>query len=312
MRGRAGIQGRAARATLVLALTLGLHLPAQAVVHITGDGSGNTLASPPADDPGISNAGAATSFTSIYLRAGWVLTARHVGAVEVDFGGTTYFPVAGSLVQLMYDETTASDLAVYRINGSPDLPSLPFPIIALSPPGVGEQVVAMGQGWNRQSSLTAWDANWNEVPLPGAHRGYKRGGIHTLRWGRNVIDFVDLDFVWGGWKTRYFATAFDEVGVPDEMQAVTGDSGGAVWVKRDGEWELMGIMFLGFPIDEFQPTDTAVFGNFTGAVDLSWYRDQILDATAPEIPSLPVGFGLVLAAGLLGVARLGGQARTTR
>jgi hypothetical protein len=45
-----------------------------------------------------------------------------------------------------------------------------------------------------------------------------------------------------GLETRPFVPGFDESGgPPDEMQTVTGDSGGGV--SRAGEWQLVGVFY---------------------------------------------------------------------
>jgi hypothetical protein len=84
-----------------------------------------------------------------------------------------------------------------------------------------------------------------------------------------------------------FSTDFDEPTDPTqtdhECQAATGDSGGAVFTSTVTP-ELAGILFLigGF---EEQPANTALYGNETYSVDLSSYRDQILDVMALPEPT---------------------------
>ena len=86
------------------ALPLGVALlcgsNADAVLHVTGDGSGNTQSSPPPDDPGIDNVGVAGGLTAVYLGGGWVITADHVGEPPVTLLGVTYPAVPGSKTQL--------------------------------------------------------------------------------------------------------------------------------------------------------------------------------------------------------------------
>jgi Trypsin len=299
-----------AAAAFALAGALGLAGAAGAVVISTGDGSGNTSAPP--DDPGFANVGNASGLSGVYLRDGWVLTASHVGEGAITLDGVTYPPVVGSKIRLAHDATHDADLIVYRIEG---LPPLPFPHIATRPAAVGEEIVAIGKGWNREAAVTAWDDQWAEVPLPGVYRGFKKGSGGTMRWGRNVIDWVDLDFDYNGLRTRYFAMDFDETGgLPDEMQAVPGDSGGAVFVKRGGRWELAGILFIRLTEDANQPANTAVFGNGSGAIDLYHYRDQILALTQPQVPALPPWPGLALAAAIAAAAlpALAGRRRASR
>jgi len=90
--------------------------------------------------------------------------------------------------------------------------------------------------------------------------------------------------------------------VPYESQAVPGDSGGAVFIKRSGTWELAGILFSRFLYTD-QPSETAVFGNQSAAADVSFYREQILAAMNPEIPALPLPAAFVLVGALATSAR---------
>jgi hypothetical protein len=286
---------RSCRLALTSATMLAFGLGAGAVVIPTGDGSGNTQASPPADDPGIDNVGRAGGLTGVYLGRSWVLTADHVGERSITLLGVTYDPIPGSYVQFDHSPTEKADLGVYRVDGDPPLPSLE---ISANAPSVGEEIIAVGQGYDRLPDLFAWNANWFEVAQPGFYRGFKRGSGRNIRWGRNEIDGVDIDFDVASRVSRSFEMTFDEAGgLPDEMQVLNGDSGGGVFVKRNGEWELAGILFLHVAYNG-QPADTAVFNNLTAAVDLSFYRDQIIQATVRQVP-ISSAAALCLAALLL-------------
>jgi hypothetical protein len=273
-------------AALVLCLTAG-SAPARAVVIDDGDGTGNT--SPPADDPGWDAVGIAGSLSGVYLGRGWVLTANHVGERDIEFEGVVYPAVPGSKIRFMTDDTTAADLAVYRIVGRPRVSEV---VLSATPPVAGvDEVTLIGNGWNREPSLTQWTASWTEVPPgPAVYSGYKRGTGRTMRWGRNVVDEIGLLVN----TTESFIVTFDESGgVLHECQAVPGDSGGAAFIKRDGHWELAGILFSRLLFAD-QPADTAVYDNETAIADVSFYRDQILAAINPEIPALPLPAAFVL------------------
>jgi hypothetical protein len=283
--------------------------PARALVQLANDGNGNTT--PPADNFGFANVGVmANGLTGVYLGNGWVLTASHVGAWNITLAGITYPMVPGSWVHLEHAPGVLADLGMERISGSPPLPPL---AIAHSAPVVNEIANMAGNGWARQPSQTCWDGSWIEVsclPFP-AYRGYKPliGAAPGPRWGRNAISMAGFDVSFAGLETRSFETVFDQSGgQPEEAQAVVGDSGGGVFVKRGSQWQLAGILFA-INIFEGQPNSTAVFGDRTYSVDLSYYRGQIIGIMNPNVPALPWP-GFALAAGVLaGVARAALSAR---
>jgi hypothetical protein len=299
--------GPAARTILVAVLCVALigH-PALAVVIETGDGSGNTTAPP--DDPGWANMGMIGSLVGVYLGRGWVLTASHVGAGAIVLQGVTYQPVEGSRVRFDTPPGAKADLIVYRIEGRPPLPSL---VLSDATPSLDEEVTMMGNGWNREAGLTYWDIDWVEVtpPPPPAYTGYKRIGGNALRWGRNAVTATDLDIVTGSSTTRAFEVIFDQTGgVTDEAQAATGDSGGPVFVKRGGQWQLAGVLFA-IGIFENQPSGTAVFGQTSYAADVAFYRDQILAVITPAVPAFPPLAALPLAGALAFLATVSLHAR---
>jgi len=297
----------AAGCALVVLGALGAGPRASAVVIVTGDGTGNTSA--PADDPGWAAVGEAGGLTGVYLGNGWVLTANHVGEQAIRFAGVTYQPIAGSKHQFTTDASNTADLAVYQIDGDPPVPGV---ALAATPPTLGLEVTLIGQGWNREPTLTTWSGSFAETPPgPTVYTGYKRATGRALRWGRDVVSETGLSIATGPNETRAFRTRFDDDGaaVADEAHAVQGDSGGAVFAKRNGSWELVGILWAR-ELYAGQDVDTAVFGNRSDIVDVSFYRDQILDLTAPGIPLLPWSWLAVLAC-LLAVAarRAFGSAR---
>jgi hypothetical protein len=58
-----------------------------------------------------------------------------------------------------------------------------------------------------------------------------------------------------------------------ETQAIPGDSGSAVFFRRNNQWELAGIVNATFNFTN-QPSSTAVFGNATMLSDLSFYNQD--------------------------------------
>jgi hypothetical protein len=293
---------------LGLALSLGPASPALAVVITTGDGTGNTTAPP--DDPGFANVGTISS-TGIYLRNGWVLTAAHAGAGNIALGGVSYVMVPGSEVQLLTKSEVppvASDLVMYRIQDPPPLPPLK---IASLPPILGEAAVLIGNGDNREATETYWDVDWQEVtPMPAAFAGWKKGSGRTVRWGTNTVTTLALQTPFNQTLTDEFRMDFDNLS--DEGQAIAGDSGGAVFIKRGETWELAGMMNF---VQRFenQPAGSAVLGNRSLAADLSVYHDQIQALVTQVIPasspnSMASLIGLLAVFGVLATRALRGRA----
>lgn len=257
--------------------------PGAAVVHTTGDGTGNTT--PPTDDPGFAHVGrTGNSLTGVYLGYGWFLTANHVGETSITLGGITYPAVPGSKVRLQYSPGVNSDLALVKIVGTPPLSPL---VLSSATPTVGSTVTMIGNGWTRQATQTCWNASFVEVgcgPL-AVFRGYKSLSAGVIRWGRNVVDAVALDVPLGG-TTRAFEVEFSQSGISHEAQAVVGDSGGAAFLKRGSQWELVGVLFA-ILIYQNQP-QAAVFGNQTLSVDVAHYAAQIQSIIVPpQVPALP-------------------------
>jgi hypothetical protein len=295
---------RCARACVLLLLLLGTS--AQAVVHSTGDGTGTITA--PADDPGFDHVGiAANGLSAVYIGNRWMLTAAHVGEQALTLGGVTYAAVPGSLIQLQFAPGIYSDLVLVRLATEPPLPPL---VLSSTTPVSGNNVTMIGRAWDRAAAQICWNASYVEVGCGPfvAHRGFKADGTGTYRtrWGRNLVEATGVDVTMGSWTTRGFEVAFDQAGVSYEAQGVPGDSGGAVFLKRGSQWELVGVMFA-ITIHEEQPYyTTAMFGQSTYAADIAWYFPQIeAIVSAPEIPLLPAplfALCVVLLAGLGGAA----------
>jgi hypothetical protein len=248
------------KALLLAALTLWPPLgDAQAVIIETGDGTGNVTAPP--DDPGWVNLGTRGTLTVVYLGRRWVLTANHVGAGDVVLDGQTYSPVPGSAIQFENPDTSLADLMVFKVFGDPGLPRLAIPN---SPPVVGDPFTAIGNGLNRGSATTFMGLG-----------GYEWGVGDNMRWGTNIVSDIDI---WVG-TTYSFAATFtdplDPSATADEAAGANGDSGGGAFIKAGSNWYLAGIIFsISQYID--QPSTTSIYDNELFAVDLSFYRDDIL------------------------------------
>ena len=253
-------------------------LPVLAVV--VRPGSTLPLEAPPPDDPGFRHVGTIGGLSAVYIGGGWVLTANHcVRSPDPVFvlGGVPYRSAPGSKLQLLTLPETPADLAVFRLEAPPALPWLR---IARRPARPGESVTLVGNGWTPAVAELHLDGEFREAPPARAlHAGLRRGGPSVLRWGRNDVTWSDRLLEIGSNHTHSFQVRFDRTGGPaEESTAVTGDSGGAAFVQRDGVWALLGIM-LARTTQQGQPADVVLYGNSTQIADLSHYREQIEDIT---------------------------------
>lgn len=244
---------------IVLCICVG---SAEAVVIDSGDGTGNTT--PPADDPGLVNVGTIGTHPAVYLGNRWVLTANHIGSGDLVIAGQTFKEVAGSKRRLTTPGVGLADLKLIKYDGDPGLPAMN---IATSLPGPNAVLVMYGRGRNR-GAATSW-----QDPDSQTHDGYFVTSSGTLRWGDNRYEGA---FPTPVLDTNAYLTLFDESGgTTHECQAAQGDSGGAVFYKRFGTWELSGIMFAVYPYVD-QPSNIVLYGNGTVIANLSSYRAEIL------------------------------------
>ena len=280
----------------------------EAVVLVGGDGSGNTTA--PLDDPGFNNVGNRGVYLGNYSGNHWVITAAHVGAGTINFGGISYGLVAGSETRIKNPIGSGlsefTDLTLFKIDSDPSLPNLD---ISLTVPNLGSTVTLIGDGLDRASSQTSWTVDggttpstWTEGGASPNASGFKSLGTSTKRWGTNVITDQGSDTVIdaGFGDSRAIELSYDLAGGADEATLATGDSGGALFYKNGSNWELAGIL-QAIATFSGQPSNTSVFGNLAYAGDLSFYRDEILSVTAvPE----PIFSTLALSIGALLIVRL--------
>lgn len=215
--------------------------------------------------------------TTLYLGAGYALTARHVGMGEIPILGKMYAPVPGSKRSLMNVNGTAADAMVFALDRNADLPDLPLLPIARSPALPGEEVLVIGFGRGREKVI--------EYELDGRTQfGFtwtKKGG---KRWGTNRIQSNSEILNQGDYTTRAIVFRFDQPLSPGatryEAQATTGDSGGAVFVQREGVWQLVGLM-VSVSGEIRVPNASSRYGDTTFAADLTYYREEIMRWTRP-------------------------------
>jgi len=289
------------------------NLPPDTSMNPATPGSGWTQG-----DPGWANAARTGSFlNAVYLGDGWVLSAAHTGvtAVQLVDAGPWYAPIpnqtyyftnlSGRAATVPGLTNPTPDLALYRVNGDPGLPSL---TIASQPLAVNDTVMFIANGLYRASAESHWTVNtatdpdtWTEVGScsgTNCYHGYKPGG-GGKRWGINTIeDDADL---FGSMEndsnitinvnnaTIANMTQFNQSGGNAfEAQVVGGDSGSGVYHNRNGVWELAGISINTYTPNG-QSSINAVYGNASAMVDLYSYADQIAAIQAAHADYSVVG-----------------------
>ncbi len=274
--------------TLLIGVLLALPAPALVIDSLAANST------PPADDPGFDNVGRRNVSTGVYLGYGWVITAKHVPLGDVIFDGVTHTFVPGSEIAIAHDASNDADLRIFQITPWPDLPPLRIRSDPLPDPATNTtDVVMIGFGAHAGDPISVF-------PPPTQDDGYLWSTAgKSIRWGTNVIE--SLEFVSSA-NTQSFTTEFDQgLPTPHECQVANGDSGGAVFVKNAGVWELAGIMYA----RTGSVPSAAIYADKTFAADLSHpdYRDQIVSVvfpaqrrpTAEDAHRLDVGAGRVAA-----------------
>jgi len=264
------------------ALIVGVASAAHAVIIDSGDGAGNI--DPPPDFPWWHHVDQRLGGTSIiYLGNGWVLTARHVGMGSLLYGGTRYEPDPDTAVTFG-DPDSPTDLIAFRLARGKPWPALRLMEFAATTPVPGEEVLMIGNGRNRGRRLRDERQGANSPLGWGWSAGSKK------RWGTNRVAAPYQVIDHGDTSTLAFSTRFDSLfmagATPHEAQAATGDSGGAVFKRRDAndpdsEWVLAGVIFtVNHP--NGGPLETALYGDYTHAADLSVLRDELIEAVRPQ------------------------------
>jgi hypothetical protein len=156
----------------------------------------------------------------------------------------------------------------------PDLPLIP---IAKEPARPGEDILLIGFGRGREKVI--------EYDLDGRTRfAFTWSKTGKKRWGTNRVESNYEILNQSDYVTRAITFRFDEPFAPAatryETHAASGDSGGAVFVQRDGGWQLAGLM-ISVSGDARVPGSATIYGDATFAADMSYYRDEVLRWTRP-------------------------------
>ena len=287
---------------------VGLLLSGPAPAVIVTDTTDNT--SRPPDDPGWDNVGVIRNSTGIYLGNRWVMTPAHVGAASIDFPEVGVFEhVPESVVRLRNPDepglSDQTDILLFQLNEDPGLPPL---MISKNSPPIGAEAIVVGHGKDREDELTYWTSSWRETDPPSRFSGFKTESSNSLRWGTNLVEDDELfgrrefdddittvvqttgdvialitEYDYNEGNSDRSVTSDGEFITAYESQAVTNDSGGPLFVRNGGAWELAGMAVAVDGLNNNQPdvTRTAVFGSITYHADLATYRDQIVDRVVP-------------------------------
>ncbi len=270
----------------ILVLMLASATPIIAVVIPDGDGTGNTT--PPVDDPGFANVGLLNVGSGVYLGNRWVLTAAHVGAGTITLNGQPYQHVPSEVIRLQNTGTgvtAATDILLFRLEVEPDLPALHAGCRSVA---FASEVTLIGAGRQREPDLTLWqrsqgsgdnDDVWTVVESSSESNesGYLTNATREVRWGRNLVQSTNFFDNSGSGDVSSFLTRFSRsTSQHSSAQAVRGDSGGGVFQKNGGIWELVGMIYaIGLKENQPQATHSAVFGGSTLIAELNDYIDQI-------------------------------------
>jgi hypothetical protein len=177
-----------------------------------------------------------------------------------------------------------TDLKLVRINTDLNLTPLTIASTPLSTSDIGSEVTFIGNGRTRdtvQSTISG-------------HQGYYTFADRTKRWGKNqvanensLVGESDTDLratinIGSNENPRHIVsmvTRFDLTtgGIDYETQAVSEDSGSAVFRKNGAQWELVGIVNSIANVYDGQPLTAAADGNYTTFADLTYYRAAIMN-----------------------------------
>jgi hypothetical protein len=212
-------------------------LHAQAIILLrTGDPEANTTE--PAgelDGSGWQFLGDWGIFFGTVIGPKHFVTARHVGGAV---GGI--FKYHGESYQTTsFYEFGKVDLRVWEICGT--FPE-PFAPLYLSDDEEGKPLVVFGRGSTRGEGVHI------QTRLGVELRGWRTGkSDHRWRWGENIVtkvyDYAELGERFQPRELQYLVVDFDREGVFNEAHLSPGDSGGPVFIEKDGEWALAGINY---------------------------------------------------------------------
>lgn len=264
---------------LVMAVLLGTGLPVRAIV----DANSRTNTTLPPDGAPWAHVGPLTTTggaaSGVYVGAGWVLTAYHVGPGDISLKGIT-FHYDGTSQRLTNSNGSFTDMILFHLSALPPLPAL---TLATRSPNALSPVDLVGCGRIAGSVQSAI----------GAFTGFYWSPEQVQSWGNNTVSIGGVTVINTGagvGDVSAFAVDFTAPGVNQnshEAQAAAGDSGGAVFQLKGSTWQLAGMLDAITALPS-QPPGTSVFGNQTYSADIATYAAQITAVIASTVPKLSI------------------------
>lgn len=240
------------------------------------DANSTTNTSDPGGGVPWANVGSVNGGSGTYLGNGWVLTAAHVGAGSIAFDSGTFQP-DGRVIRLSNPDTSLADMLLYHLVLTPGLTGS---VVSSSTPAIGSLVDLVGYGRIRGSAQQSFSTEY------GTTIGFTWSASGAKSHGTNQIQTsVETLTVQGAGSFRGFLLDFTPpptlftppppfVNTVREAQVATGDSGGAVFYKKNGAtWELAGMIeaLASFVF----PLPASVYGDESWVMDLPTYKTQI-------------------------------------
>lgn len=269
-------------------LVLSLLLPFAGQAVLIGTETPNSNNSQPAGDQGWSSMGIYNGAGSVYLGAGWFITAGHLGtgAGTVKLGGTTYSINGSSWTSITNSNGSNADIRLFQISD-------PGAILSS-----GSQINSASLGLNYQLTMIGYGRDVSSVSKQGATIKYYQATVSQMKWGSNQISGFQSGYTGAGYTSEIFETTLGS----GTAQALDKDSGGGVFIYDDvSENYLLAGVMIGASLypdaNGIYAVDSPTQKSKTYSVDLSVYGDQI-NQTIPE-PSTAIL--LVGIAALLGV-----------
>ncbi len=166
------------------------------------------------------------------------ITARHVGG---RIGRAFQYRGEAYTARAIY-EFGPNDLRIWEVCEA--MPG-PYASLYLDQDELHKPLVVFGRGRLRGAEV------WLDTPEGRELRGWRVGpSDNRLRWGQNevseIVDYADLYDSAEPGELEFLWAEFNREGSFNEAHLSVGDSGGAVFLERDGVWALAGVVMGAF------------------------------------------------------------------